>query len=314
MLARNQRLLLLVQNQNLKRKSKPLRIYVCLFLKDMSANELEELMSQLHADSKMQLGTHDLGLKIGPDGNKLVESYRGEIKYTRNGRVRGKYDTKLGKFVEKPLDLEKIKINRNYKRKYYVPKHEGVILVDEDGKELHFPYLVTDSKGQVKWENIQMTDEWKALFWAERYKAKALMNKYSSAKKYIEMLKGIVKGMDVKDNSVVANANSAKGKPSHTQVHTSHGAAIGGGSEAKGGRPAPLPVTGGQSAPRAAQIRYKAPQIRDMKSAPSTTERKADPRGSEKYDVFHSKQPKRGNPANFLRDDPARGAPVMRGE
>ena len=285
-----------------------------LCLKDMSANELEELMSQLHADSKMQLETHDLGLKISPDGKKLVESYRGEIKYTRNGRLRGKYNVELGKFVEKPLDLEKIKINRRYKRTYYVPKHEGDILVDEDGNELTFPYLTTDAKGQVKWENIQMTDEWKALFWAERYKAKAIMNKYSSAKKYIEVLKGIVKGMDVKDNSVVANANSATGKPSHTQVHTSHAPATGGGSKAQGGRPAPLPVTGGQPAPRAAPTPYKPPQYRDFKSAPSTAERKADPRGAEVYDLFHSKQPKRENTADFLREDRKRGAKPQRGE
>ena len=265
-------------------------IYVCLFVKHMSANELENLMSQLHTNSQMQFQTHNIGIKIDDDDDDKEWTYEElEKKYTRDGRLRG--ISKNKQFIAR--ELKELRKSKN--QKYYIPDF-GKFVVDEDGNELQKPvFKIVNDK--VEWTNVQLDLHWKTLFWNEHWRCQAILDKYYNSKKYVKRLEEITKKQAAEYKAVCAKLESATGNQVNTQVHTSHGGAAGGGA-------APVHTSGNITTKPGGTAPARPPLSRYP--APTGTARRSS-RDAEIEDAFTSK-PKGGNPNNYLTDDPARGA------
>jgi hypothetical protein len=129
-------------------------IYVRLFISYMSSNELENLMSQLHVDSQLNvLDVHNLGIKqFGT--SKARWSYKEEQNFTRDGHERSR-------------PLRDIDPNKTYDPPvYYVPKF-GNFLLDDKDNYLTIPKIVTKESG-LEFDNLTKNDLW-AMFWLEHW-------------------------------------------------------------------------------------------------------------------------------------------------
>jgi len=131
----------------------------------MSADELEDLMSQLNTNSQNIFHTNALGLKNDP----LGWSYTQEQDYTRNGRKRGFYRGK--EFHARPLpDLDKIDMRRFKPPVQYIPSF-GEFVVDDQGRQLEIPNLAPNTP--LDYQTFTLAELW-ALFWNEHWEKQAI--------------------------------------------------------------------------------------------------------------------------------------------
>lgn len=156
----------------------------------MSANELEDLMSQLNTDSQNAFNIHDLG--ITADGRW---SYPEEEDYTRHGLERGYYRGHGENRTFEPKPLKK-NTDREYSDpKPYIPSF-GKFVVDDEPiakhyklptKQVYYEYAnrevihIDTLWNMVREERKSLTIEqvW-ALFWNEHWEKQALKKKLNN--------------------------------------------------------------------------------------------------------------------------------------
>lgn len=136
----------------------------------MASNELEDLMSQLHVDSKLNFNTKDLGIPVPqPNGtNRMTKDV--EKEYFRNGQKR-RYPLP-DNFKERAFD----------ETAYYKPKF-GLFCADDVG--LYLPTLKVPIKdGRIDFKSLSK-DQVISLFWNEHWKSKNMQDVYYRLKKNV---------------------------------------------------------------------------------------------------------------------------------
>jgi hypothetical protein len=155
----------------------------------MSANELEDLMSQLNTDSQNAFDIHDLGITA------QGWSYSQEEYYTRHGRERGHWrgHGENREFEAKPL-------KKNYDRSYSAPKPYipsiGEFVVDDQPNAEYYKLPTKlnyyDVQSRQMWEidtlwnavlkerqSLTIEQVW-ALFWNEHWQKQTLQKKFNN--------------------------------------------------------------------------------------------------------------------------------------
>ena len=136
----------------------------------MSANELENLMSQLHVQSELNIDTKSLGTLPGmPNAAGYKWAYAGEQTHYRNGAER-----------LKPLPDNYVpRVYENAAPPYVPTLLPG--LVDLDGKSLLVKKIPKRSDGHIDTAAIKDPELWKAMYFNEFYNRKGLGRKYYKA-------------------------------------------------------------------------------------------------------------------------------------
>jgi len=244
----------------------------------MSANELEDLMSQLNTNSQNAFNIHDLG--ITPQGGW---SYTREEFYTRHGRERGHWrgHGENREFEPKPLIKNK---DRSYSAPLpYIPSFGDFVVDDEPNakeyklptKQPYYDYRIRDTiENTALWNLVRQErkslpiDQVWALFWNEHWLRQALKKKLNNIRNsrhnnrtladYVPNTASFSVFPPIPENSSVTNGGPPHANSSHTEpvaatrpkmnfaAAANHST---GTSTAGGGRPAALPqkppATGG---------------------------------------------------------------------
>ena len=245
----------------------------------MSANELEDLMSQLHVDSQLNMHVDNLGIKSIGNG-KMKWSYDEEKTHTRDGRERHPH----------LLDDE---LNRKFEHTYIYDPKFGVFLYGFDDKKINIPKLPRQND-IVQWNEIESSNVWKALFFNEHYQ------KQRFKKKYYRLRNGNVQQQSGSAQVTSggaggnggANANSATQKQTYAQTARNGAQVPTGGGSKPSGPPANRNTTKANVPPASQPSRN---------SGTTETERKYRERQDSQKEAFTSRK-KKGNASDFLRD------------
>ena len=126
----------------------------------MASNELENLMSQLHVDSQVNMDVHTLGIQTTK--GRTVWSYKEEKTHTRDGHLR-----------HRPLSDDFL--NRQYDPPiYYIPKF-GEFLVDDMNNRLKTFQVPQTNIGSIKFESLTK-EQVISLYFNEHWQKQRIKN------------------------------------------------------------------------------------------------------------------------------------------
>jgi hypothetical protein len=250
----------------------------------MSANELEDLMSQLHVDSQLNMHVDNLGIKPNENG-EMRWSYDEEKTHTRDGRERHPH-------------LSDDQLNRKIEHTYIYDPKFGDFLYDFDDKRINKPKLPKQN-GIVQWNEIESSIVWKALFFNEHYQ------KQRFKKKYYRLRNGNVQQQSGSAQVTSggaggnggANGNSATQKQTYAQTARNGAQVPTGGGSKPSGPPANRNTTKANVPPASQPSRN---------SGPSEAEKNYRERQDSQQKAFTSRD-KNGKASNFLRDPSREG-------
>jgi hypothetical protein len=158
-------------------KTRKCHIYVRRFVRYMSSNELENLMSQLNVNSRLDTHVDNLGI-IGPIGTTRGKwSYADEKTHYRYGR-------------EREHELKDELLLRPYTPPiYYVPKFYEFV-IDDKGRRYETFDVKKNKDGSIDFTQLN-AEQLKIMFWYEHWKRKSITDAYFRLKQNIEINKSV---------------------------------------------------------------------------------------------------------------------------
>lgn len=204
-------------------KTRRCDIYVHRFVRYMSANELENLMTQLNVNSTLNIDDNHLGIQTIQGRSDW--SYKKEKTHYRDGSERKTplNDKVLDKKYDPPI--------------YYFPRLNEFVIDEFNNILKTFPmrdYMTT--KGSIKWEKLTK-EQVIVLFWNEHWKRKGVAKAYYNTKNFVNRkAPNLLKRRDDDDGTGGGNGGGMR-QPSYASTVT--GGGRGGGSQANARRTTP---------------------------------------------------------------------------